>query len=365
MSVQRFDRGRLDSAKRAPSGVGYVLPATVARTGIQIYFDGEKEIREYRPEEEVFHADSIASYEGSTVTVGHPDGGVSPENWAAQSAGHVQKVASAPTEIDGQKWVSAALVVSRGDAIEKIGTSSPEVREVSVGYTCDLDRTPGTSPAGEKYDAIQRNIRVNHVALVSQARAGNQARLRLDGNQEKNTMAEKRTVKVDGVDYEHGSESHVQVLTKKADEAVSEWTEAQTKVETLTKELATVQAKADKAEADLKESTSADKFEARLDATLEFRAKAAGVLGKDYAFAGKSEHDVRLDALKKLNVKIDEAKSKDEPYVSAYFDARVDGSEVYVKADDKKEVKSDAKTPAQIIQEKRDAAASKAFGSNV
>ena len=42
------------------------------------------------------------------------------------------------------------------------------------------DETPGEWN-GQPYDVIQRNIRINHLALVANARAGDSARLNLDG----------------------------------------------------------------------------------------------------------------------------------------------------------------------------------------
>src|SRR5690606_28507268 len=41
---------------------------------------------------------------------------------------------------------------------------SGERKEISLGYKCQLDPTPGTWN-GESYDAVQKNIVVNHVAL--------------------------------------------------------------------------------------------------------------------------------------------------------------------------------------------------------
>jgi len=43
--------------------------------------------------------------------------------------------------------------------------------ELSIGYRCEYDMTEG-SFNGQHYDAIQRNIRGNHVALVNEGRAG-------------------------------------------------------------------------------------------------------------------------------------------------------------------------------------------------
>ncbi|MCX7015414.1 MAG: alpha/beta hydrolase fold domain-containing protein, partial [Candidatus Sumerlaeota bacterium] len=49
---------------------------------------------------------------------------------------------------------------------------------LSCGYTCDLEHTPGNW-MGIKYDAIQRNIRYNHMAVVKAGRAGDAAKLHM------------------------------------------------------------------------------------------------------------------------------------------------------------------------------------------
>ena len=56
-------------------------------------------------------------------------------------------------------------------------------KELSLGYNLDLVEEPGTYN-GEPYDAIQTNIVINHLALVASARAGEQARLNIDGSDE-------------------------------------------------------------------------------------------------------------------------------------------------------------------------------------
>ena len=66
-------------------------------------------------------------------------------------------------------YLKAALHVWDGDAID--GIKSNEQREVSSGYRYDPDMTPGVFE-GTPYDGIMRNIRGNHVALVSKGRAG-------------------------------------------------------------------------------------------------------------------------------------------------------------------------------------------------
>ena len=52
-------------------------------------------------------------------------------------------------------------------------------KELSLGYFCDYDITPGTYK-GIHYDAVQRNLRGNHIALVDRGRMGHDVRV-MDG----------------------------------------------------------------------------------------------------------------------------------------------------------------------------------------
>lgn len=49
-------------------------------------------------------------------------------------------------------------------------------KELSLGYLCDYDLEPGVWN-GKQYDAIQRNIRGNHIALVNRGRMGADVRV--------------------------------------------------------------------------------------------------------------------------------------------------------------------------------------------
>lgn len=63
-----------------------------------------------------------------------------------------------------------SLVVWAKPAIDAI--EAEEQKELSCAYRYRVDMTPGTSPDGEPYDGIMRDIIFNHVALVSEGRAG-------------------------------------------------------------------------------------------------------------------------------------------------------------------------------------------------
>ena len=71
--------------------------------------------------------------------------------------------------------VRAEIIIHDTDSLKNY-----KMRELSCGYNLRLDETPGVWE-GQPYDAIQRDIEINHLALVDKARAGEQARLNIDG----------------------------------------------------------------------------------------------------------------------------------------------------------------------------------------
>src|SRR5690606_18132248 len=106
-------------------------------------------------------------------------------------------------------------------------------------------------------------------------------------------------VRIDGVDYDKGSDAHIQVLERKLGEAEKTAETEKTRADGLSKDLAKAEAQRDEAQAKLKEAPSDEaRLDAELETRLEFRSQAARILGEDYEFKGKAPHAVRLDAIK-------------------------------------------------------------------
>ena len=127
----------------------------IGRTGVLVYRNADgSERREYRPPEEAFDKDSLASLKGKPITIGH-QGMVTSQN--AANIRPIGTVLSAG-QADGDTITADVVLYS-------LPTSA---RELSCGYNLDLDETP----AGEPYDAVQRHIRYNHVAGIIPAHAG-------------------------------------------------------------------------------------------------------------------------------------------------------------------------------------------------
>jgi hypothetical protein len=67
-------------------------------------------------------------------------------------------------------YLKADVTVWDGEAIARI--QSGEQAEISCGYRYRADMSPGTTPSGEKYDGVMRELGCNHVALVAAGRCG-------------------------------------------------------------------------------------------------------------------------------------------------------------------------------------------------
>lgn len=169
------DRALLSGVKETQEG--YVIAEAFAvRTGIQLYTGDEVGrpdmplVRVYRPEEEVRKPESLRTFSHAPVTVGHPSEGVTKDNWRELAVGEV----STEAEWRGNK-IRLPLILKDAAAIKTV--TDGKARELSAGYTCKLEFTDGVTSDGQQYDAIQRDIRINHLAIVPQGRAGSECRI--------------------------------------------------------------------------------------------------------------------------------------------------------------------------------------------
>jgi hypothetical protein len=141
----------------------------VARTGCQTYLGSEMgrpepTITLYRPEEEVFSRDALNTFAHRPVTLSHPSAPVTADTWKATAIGM-----TGSDVLRDKEFISVPLVLMDGDAIEAVRAGT---KQLSAGYTTDVEWSAGVAPDGTKYDGVMRSIRANHVAVVDRARAG-------------------------------------------------------------------------------------------------------------------------------------------------------------------------------------------------
>lgn len=150
---------------------GYLVDHPIVTTcGIFEYKnDDGSSRRELRLPEDVFDEKSLESYKGKPIIITHDAGEVDKENVRREQIGTIMSKGYR----DGEN-VRCEIIIHDTNALERCG-----LKELSLGYSLDTDDTPGVY-RGEKYDCIQKNIEINHLALVGEARAGETARLNID-----------------------------------------------------------------------------------------------------------------------------------------------------------------------------------------
>lgn len=276
--VQRFDSVQF-KAKIDENGFLVDRPI-VARIGLQIYQTPYGERREFRPASEVFKADSLETFSGKPVTIGHVT--VTPENAK-------QVVVGACAGAGIQKGIGVEVPLSIYDKSAIQSAKNKRTPELSVGYTSiDIDEAGyGCNETGEyifikdmkadelppegwvKFDALQTNITVNHIALVFKGRAGI-AKLNLDSEQEfpyhddetNNKEDHLMTVKIklDGaVEFDVPKEvaTHVEKLKADAEEAAEKATRLEVERDALQVKVDGIQAQIDEAVAKAKADAEA------------------------------------------------------------------------------------------------------------
>ena len=178
--MQFHDALTLDAPRRTKDGY-LAVRAKAARTGVYDYagseVDPENEhglrdmavVKILRDDATVFDTASARSFIGKPITDDHPSTPVNPGNWRDHARGTVM---GAMREGD---YLTFDLLLTDADAIAKVDAGK---RELSNGYSTDLQFGDFTAPDGTKCQARQTSIAGNHVALVDRGRAGSECAIK-------------------------------------------------------------------------------------------------------------------------------------------------------------------------------------------
>ena len=325
--------------------------AAIFGVGVYRYMGADGKVTsEFRPPEEVFSEETLDSYELVPLTNNHPPEKVTPENYKKYAVGNLGE------EIENDAYNAyAELVIHDATAIAAVEAGRTGL---SGGYSCNVvtsgtvkypimgwndDYTEKVVKAyttynvpgnfnGTPYDAIQTQIRGNHVAIVDIPRGGDALHMRFDGDdvgvgirvpgtqttptQTKETESMKK-IKLDGQTQEHevpeavaihidGLEASVANLTKEKADAESKVAAANAAVEAM------------KADADNLKASIPAKVQEGISARLALVAKVDGL--KVEVKHEDSEETIKAAVVKAAmpNVNLDGA---DATKLDAYFEA--------------------------------------------
>lgn len=143
----------------------------------------------YRPEEELNKAETIQSLNGVPLQLEHHD------DTADKPAQFTRIGATGTDAVFEFPYLSNSLHFFNQKAIDLI--ESGEKCELSIGYDCEVHKESGEYE-GQPYDFVQRNIKIQHVALVECGRAGADVKV---SDSKENIFNSKKT-EVDKMDKE-------------------------------------------------------------------------------------------------------------------------------------------------------------------
>ena len=313
----------------------------------------------YRPESEVFNKESLESYAHKPISDDHPPEDVTADNWKQYAGGDI----GSDIVRDGE-FVQVSYKLMDAALINKVTSGK---REVSMGYTAEIEFADGVTPNGEAYQAIQKNIRINHLAIVDRGRAGKECGFTDAQNWGTSPITkvlgdnnvDLKTLIVDGLTVET-TETGLVSVNKIADaknEAVKALNDAKiehkTAIDAKDAELAAKDAEIDA----LKTAKLSDAdIDAKVQARSDLLTKAKLVADTD--FTGLSDADIKKSAV--VAVLGDAAiEGKADAYIDARFDIlaeSVDKSDPFAQGmQDRKPQQLADNGQAEYEQRQRDA----------
>ena len=291
---------------------GYlIINARVSRPGIQEYKQFEiqsslpiehksNEIettyRLLRPRSEVFAADSLESLKYKPVTNGHPKGFVDSGNVMSHQVGMSTGSVVADTD-----FVRAELIVQDAKIIHDIERGK---EQVSLGYSTDIEWVPGVDAEYGVYDAVQRKIKINHIAIVTTGRAGPDVKLGDTMNEENTEVLDAAPVVEILAEVEVAAEPEPEAKVEDAVPVYDAVVELETKVKELEAKLA-----------DAEKLTSAEYLDTLVAVRVELVDKATRI-NKVANYAGKTAIEVMSLAL----AEVVDCSGKSEEWISGAFE---------------------------------------------
>lgn len=320
MPVELHDSVPISGVRRTEDGY-LVADVKVARTGIQTYRGSEVGmpdrdfVRVYRPEEEVFAKDSLNTYAHRPVTMGHPEEPVTADNWKTHAVGQT----GGEVARDGD-MVRVPMAIMDSESILQVFNGE---RELSMGYMSELEFTDGKTPAGEPYDAIQRSLRMNHLAVVAKARGGSELKIG-DNNSGGGPMpgepTKTRTVLVDGLSVET-TDAGAQAIEKLQKQLTDAESAHKTVLADKDKEIATKDGEIDKLKKQVLDAAAIDRMVADR-ADLIAKAKK---IHPEVKTDGLSAGEIRSNAVKAI-VGDSAIEGRSPEYIEARFDVLADSA---------------------------------------
>lgn len=336
--LTRYDAAPLDLIKKdAQTGFIHIANVPIARVGVFPYLKADNSVEmEAKLPTELLTQSTVKSAENKPVTDDHPAELVTQQN----AAKYMKGFTASNAHVD-HDTLRVDLTITDHDLINEINQGK---QELSIGFQTDVVPVKGEF-RGISYDSIQKNIQINHVAVVRRGRAGHNVRLIGDSaemveehTKQRGEKMETTRVRLDGQNITVATADAAKII--KLDDDLSDKAKKiaalKKQIKDLEEQLAELEGKAKlneasatkaqaKADALEKQLTKSYQYENdHLDEAVESRLSLINqikpYLGDDYSFKGKSSKELKLAAIRQVDDTA-ELSNKSDEYIDAYFTA--------------------------------------------
>ena len=317
MKTQRYDRAFIQDYSETPEGY-LTVTVPITRPGVFPYQrqDGTIQMEAKLPDE-IFSERTIRSARSKPVTDDHPNEPVTLENFNRYAKG----LSHTDAAVRNLKLYVSMTITDKG-LIQKIRDGK---REISIGFLSDVVAEQGTYN-GEAYQFVQRNIEINHIAIVDQGRAGPEVAIRNDSDawQIEGGNKNMAVYKIDGKDYEVDSavKSFLDAQQARLDAAnakVKDYDALQGRYDAQEAQLKKMEADLEEAK---KQQLSADELDKKVEARVQLISSAKTLLGDSFDFAGKTDREIKEAVIIKSSPDF-KGDGKSDDYINAFYDATI------------------------------------------
>lgn len=337
--LTRYDTAPINKIEQdATTGFVHVNNVPIARVGVFPYLkaDGSIEMEAKLPAE-LLADTTVESANNKPVTDDHPEEFVNQSN-----ANKYMKGFTASNAHVDNDTLRVDMTITDAELINEINQGK---QELSIGFETEIVPQKGEYK-GSVYDSVQKNIQINHVAVVERGRAGHSVRLVGDSAEMVDDIKKGKHMDVTKVRL---GDTDITVATSDADKVVKvdadnsekekKIADLKAKIADYEKQLKELQGDADsskkneeeaKAEKDAlekqletyKKKYEGDGLDQAIDAKIGLIEKVKPYVGDSFDFKGKTDKDIKVATLKAIDDSID-LSNKSDDYINAYFDSTI------------------------------------------
>lgn len=359
--ITRFDTAPINKVTVDPqTGFLHASNVPIARVGVFPYLHADGTwTNEAKLPEEILSDSTVESANNKPVTNDHPvEDGENVLVTKSNSRQYAKGFTADNAHVEGDT-LKVGLTIMDPQLIDAIKNDGKQ--ELSIGFQTDVVPISGELK-GIKYDSVQRNIQINHVAVVDRAREGHNIRITGDSAQmvvNDSQRKEKEMAKDDKKnafdDAENGKSNSASSSTQSSSSSSSDDKDKliadlkqqikdlqaqlanknsnsndeddsddskdtskstpKSKSDSIYAEIEKLKAERDKYRDKYNEQVKGDSFNKAFDERIELINDAKKILGDSYDFKGKSNKQIKIDSIKKADSTID---VDDKP--DAYYD---------------------------------------------